>query len=125
MISTVGQLQSQVEPSLNLIYRDKGGSLYLLDVGGVLTMHASIRGKITLSRLKHFNEVFNCAVVGLMDRGFKTVETWVEDGNLEQERFAEFFGFEHTDFYRLVTDQEGTEILYREMRYDIPELDEE
>ena len=108
-------------PRLNCIYQEPGASVYLVDFGdGSLTLHVSFTGKITLSRIKHFEEIWSMIVIGLWERGSTTVDTWIEYNNETQRRFAEFFGFENTGFLKEMEFNNGTSMLMEEMQYKIP-----
>lgn len=125
---TVGQSPSPATPSLNLVYADPDGSasMYLIDSGdGELHVHVDVKGEITKSRLKHFEEVFLAMVLGLIERGLDHIGTWVQS-TPEQIRFAEFFGFEETGFFKLFrVTQEDEPIVLREMIYIFPPINED
>lgn len=110
-----------VTPSLNRIYQEPGLEVYFVDFGdGSLHIHVHNEGKITLSRLKHMEDIWTQIVIGLEERGMDHVDTWVEYNNPKQSRYAEFFGFEFTGFLKNVKFVNGQEILFEEMRYHIP-----
>jgi len=117
---TVGQSQSLATPSLNVVYEEPGATLYLAFIGGIFTVHTDIRGDLTPSRVKHFGSVFMHLVAGLEDRGMDHIDTWVEKDNWDQKRFAEFFGFEDTGFFKCLEFEDGSEKLYEEMRFVFP-----
>jgi hypothetical protein len=122
---TVGQLPLQGTPRLNRVYADERVQMFLVDFGtGELTIHCNIKVKPTLSVIKHINEVFNCIVLGLIERGADHLDTWVED-DPKQVNFAEFFGFEETGYMRIIEGPDGNNLPLREMRFKFPNLDEE
>ena len=112
-------------PTLNLVYKEEGLQVFFMDAGdGSLSIHAHIEGDIPISRMKHLEEVWLLIVLGLHERGMKTIEAWVEYGDATKKRFAQFFGFEETGFLKEVTfyKEDGTEyfFLMEEMQYVIP-----
>jgi hypothetical protein len=125
LTSTVGRLPLRGTPSLNRIYTEEGLQFYLVDVGtGELHLHCQAEGPFPKSRLKHIEEVFLAIVLGLHDRGFHEIPTWIEHGNEKQRRFAEFYGFEDSGYHKIVRYEDGSERLFDEMIYVIP-TDEE
>jgi hypothetical protein len=125
---TVGQSQLPGTPHLNRVYMDEDGnfSVYLIDVGdGTLQIHSSIKGKVTISRMKHFEQVFLGIVLGLMERGLDHIDTWVFE-DPKQIRYSEFFGFEMTGFKKILSPIGLSQpVTMLEMRYMFPALDKE
>lgn len=121
LTSLVGQWQLPETPSLNRVYQEDGFELYLVDIGdGVLQLHADIKGKIPLSRIKHIEHVFITLIAALADRGMTEVTTWVGMDDEKSHRFCEFFGFEDTEFFKILVYEDGTERLMQEMVYTFP-----
>ena len=121
----VGQWQLPGTPSFNLVYKEPELAFYLVDLGtGELQFHADIQGKFPLSRMKHIEKVFITLVAALADKGMTQLVTWVNDDSPTKIRFAEFFGFEQTDFMKILQYEDGSELLMREMIFVFP-LDED
>lgn len=114
MTYTVGQSLSPETPSHNLIYEEPNLKLFLTDLGdGELSFHADIQEKITLSRIKHFNDIFIKVLAGLVERGVPYLKTYVRTET--EFNFAVFFGFEPTENVRTVWYRDGSEIAYHEL----------
>lgn len=121
----VGQSPSPVTPSLNILYTEDDFTVYAVDTGdGEFTIHCDVRAKVTPSLFKRIEEVFSFIVLGLIERGLESVDTWTEYDNEGQEHFANFFGFEETGFLKNVILINGDEILMKEMRYTFPTLED-
>jgi hypothetical protein len=120
----VGQLPLRETPCLNIVYDEPGLQVYLADIGnGELTMHTKADGPFTKSRMKWLETVFLQIILGLYERGMREVATWIEYGDEKQARFAEFFGFQHTGYLKVIPVGAG-EVLFEEMIYTFP-IDEE
>lgn len=125
LTSKDGPSLSPGTPSLNLVFQEPGLSCWFIDVGdGTLTFHINNEEELTPARFKHLDKVWLDIVLALRLRGMKEIYTWIEYDNIEQQRFAEYFGFELTDFLKEITFENGTEMLMAEMIYVIPDIDE-
>jgi hypothetical protein len=122
--STDGASQSLGIPLLKTIWQEPGAALFMVELGGTLTLHTKIEGKITLSRIKHFRDIMDNLVLHLIDRGMDHLDTWVQESDVEQLRFAETFGFRETGYLKIVDmGEERFELI--EMRLEFPKLEEE
>lgn len=121
----VGQSPLPVTPSLNILYTEDDFTVYAIDTGdGEFTIHCDVKAKVTPSLFKRIEEVFSFIVLGLIERGLDSVDTWIECDNAGQEHLANFFGFEETGFLKNVILVNGDEILMKEMRYTFPSLED-
>jgi len=119
----VGQSPQPGTPSLNIVYKDKDVTCYLVDIGeGDLSFHADVHAPtVGHNLMRKFSEIFSFITLGLIERGMDHLDTWVEDDE-KQFNFASFFGFEETGFLKSIPIGYGHKLV-REMRYTFPSLD--
>lgn len=122
----VGQSQLPATPFLERIYSEDGAELFMIvDESGEFALHATVTGKVTHNRLKHFDEIFIAVIRGLLERGLDHVVAWVpahSQGNLN---FVEYFGFEPLESLKVVPSPNGGQVVLREFIYIFPEVTNE
>lgn len=92
----------------------------MIELGGEWSLHNDIRAKITPSFLKHLKEVLDNLIVGLQDRGWDKLETWVSSEDEKSIKLSEKMGFWPTGQDKLVSF--GDDVMrFTVLRINFPE----
>jgi len=97
----------------NVVYKDAVCDVMLKVESFGLALHIRYDSKPTKSIIRHTEKIFNELFISLLDKGFKSLYTTVED--YVQYRYAEHFGF--VDQGLIVEDENGNE--YQLMKVDL------
>lgn len=97
--------------------------MYLVNLGGEFSLHTDLKGPWTKEYFKRLDEAYDSLCFCLMDRGWKYLETWIEEGDERNYKFSARFGLVDTDTLKKVK-LGDREFLFRVLRYDFPDLNQ-